>query len=211
MRRIGIFGTSGMARETRDIADALGYSVIFIARDAGERSAFAGAGEVVLESDLERFRDMSCVIGVGEPLIRKKIAARYAGRIDFINLIHPSATFGWRQREAVESREGVVICAGARFSSNISIGDFTLFNLNASVSHDCVIGAFATISPQACILGNVEVGDAAWIGAGAIINQGDDIARRMIGPGTAIGSGAVVLHDCEANAVYAGIPARKIK
>lgn len=210
-KRIGIFGTSGMARETRDIADVLGFSAVLVARDAVEIAAFDDAGEVMLESDVDRFRDMPYIIGIGEGAVRRKIATRYAEKVGFMNLIHPGATFGRHQREQVESRRGVIVCAGVRFTSNISIGDFTIFNLNSTVSHDSIIGEFATISPQACILGNVEIRSGAWIGAGAVINQGMNRSRRIIGANSVIGSGAVVLDDCDADSVYAGVPARKIR
>ena len=210
-KRIGIFGTSGMAREARDIADALGLSVVFVARDSAELAAFSEHGDSILESDTERFKDMPFVIGIGEGAIRRKIATHFVGKIKFGNLIHPTATFGRGQREPLESRQGIIICAGVRFTSNIVVGDFSIFNLNATVSHDCFMGDFVTISPQACILGNVEIKSGAWIGAGATINQGTNVSKRMIGPNTIIGSGAVVLHDCDAHSIYAGVPARKIK
>jgi sugar O-acyltransferase (sialic acid O-acetyltransferase NeuD family) len=210
-KRIGIFGTSGMAREARDIADALGLSVVFVARDSAELAAFAEHGDSILESDTERFKDMPFVIGIGEGAIRRKIATHFAGKIKFGNLIHPTATFGRGQRELLESRQGIIICAGVRFTCNVSVGDFTIFNLNATISHDCLIEEFVTISPLACILGNVRIKSGAWIGAGATINQGTNEAKRMIGVNTIIGSGAVVLHDCQDHSVYAGVPARKIK
>jgi sugar O-acyltransferase (sialic acid O-acetyltransferase NeuD family) len=199
-----------MARETRDVADAMGFSVVFIARDDDDLSAFGEYGDVVLETDAGQFKDIPCVIGIGEGSTRRKIASRYSGEIEFINLVHPSATFGKHQRETLDAKKGVIICAGVRFSSNIAIGDFTIFNLNSSVSHDCMIGDFATISPQACILGNVTVGNGAWIGAGVVLNQGSNDSTRVIGSNTIIGSGAVVLDNCEADSIYVGIPARKI-
>ena len=210
-KRIGIFGASGMARETRDIADALGFSAVYVTQDTKELTAFDETKDVMLESEIDRFRDMPYVIGVGEGAVRRMIVTRYAGKVSFINLIHPNATFGCLQREQVECRQGVIVCAGVRFTSNISIGNFTIFNLNSTISHDSIIGEFATICPQACILGNVEVKSGAWIGAGAIINQGTNESKRVIGANSVIGSGAVVLEDCDANSVYVGIPARKIK
>ncbi len=210
-KRIGIFGTSGMARETRDIADELGLSVVFVARGPEELASFGETGDAMLESDIDRFRDMPYVIGVGEGLARRKIASRFAGKIKFCNVIHPTATFGHSQREQVGHKQGIIICAGVRFTCNVLIGDFTIFNLNATVSHDCIIGDFVTVSPQSCIVGNVEVKSGAWIGAGAVINQGANESKLTIGTNTMIGSGAVVISDCDADSVYAGVPARKIK
>jgi sugar O-acyltransferase (sialic acid O-acetyltransferase NeuD family) len=210
-KRIGIFGTSGMAREASDIADALGLSVVFVARDSAELATFAEHGDSILESDMERFKDMPFVIGIGEGAIRRKIAAHFAGKIKFGNLIHPTAIFGRGQRELLERSQGIIISAGVRFTSNIVVGDFIIFNLNATVSHDCILGDFVTIAPQACILGNVEIKSRVWIGANATINQGTPVSKRMIGANALIGSGAVVLHDCDADSVYAGVPARKIK
>ena len=210
-KRIGIFGTSGMAREASDIADALGLSVVFVARDSAELATFAEHGDSILESDMERFKDMPFVIGIGEGAIRRKIAAHFAGKIKFGNLIHPTAIFGRGQRELLERSQGIIISAGVRFTSNIVVGDFIIFNLNATVSHDCILGDFVTIAPQACILGNVEIKSGVWIGANATINQGTPVSKRMIGANALIGSGAVVLHDCDADSVYAGVPARKIK
>lgn len=209
--RVGIFGTSGMAIETRDIAHDLGLRVVFVARDSNEISAFDGEEEIMLESDIDRFTDMPYVIGIGSGAIRKAIAERFLGKIQFSNLIHPTATFGSKQRQQVEIKKGVIVCAGVRLTSDISIGDFTIFNLNSTISHDSIIGDFATISPQAAVLGNVEIKSGAWIGAGAVINQGTPQSKLTIGVNTLIGSGTVVLHDCDANSVYAGIPARKIK
>jgi sugar O-acyltransferase (sialic acid O-acetyltransferase NeuD family) len=210
-QRIGVFGIGGMARETRDIADALGFSVVFVARNATELNALGATHEVIPESDIGRYSDMPYAIGIGEGAVRKRIAARYGDTLSFLNLIHPSATFGRGQRERVELARGVIVCAGVRLTSDITVGAFTLFNLNATVSHDSIIGDYSTLSPQACVLGNVELKSGVWVGAGATINQGPRDAKRVIGSNTVIGSGAVVLHDCDADSVYAGVPARKLK
>lgn len=208
---LGIFGTSGMARETRDIAEELGYSTIFVAYDYTEKQAVGDLGKVILESEIPHYPSIPYVIGIGEGAIRRKIANRYAGKIKFINLIHPSATFGYQQRAQIESKQGVIICAGTRLTNNIYVGNFTIFNINSTVSHDAIIGDYTTVCPQACILGNVELQSEVWIGAGAIINQGTNQTRRIIGVNTVIGSGAVVLSDCDPDAIYVGVPARRIK
>jgi acetyltransferase-like isoleucine patch superfamily enzyme len=54
--------------------------------------------------------------------------------------------------------------------------------------------------------GEVRVGDRSWLGARALIMPG-----VTIGEGTIIGAGAVVTKDCEPGAVYAGVPARRVR
>lgn len=52
----------------------------------------------------------------------------------------------------------------------------------------------------------IRIGDGCWIGARATILPGIKIDEGCI-----IASGAVVIEDCEANGLYAGVPAKRIK
>jgi maltose O-acetyltransferase len=54
------------------------------------------------------------------------------------------------------------------------------------------------------VLAPIRVGAGTWIGANVVVLPG-----VTIGPGCVIGAGAVVRADCEANGVYAGVPARR--
>jgi sugar O-acyltransferase (sialic acid O-acetyltransferase NeuD family) len=211
MKTLGIFGTSGFASEIEDIADELGWRAIFVARDKDELDMQVRSREAVLERDVLRFKDMPFAIGIAEPGARKTVSERFRNELEFINLIHPSATFGKGQRQVLESRKGVIVAAGARFMSRIQVGDFAAFDLNVTVGHDAVVGDFAHIAPGANISGNVHIGARCWIGTGAIINQGSDTKKLVIGEGSVVGSGTVVVKDCDPSSVYVGNPARKIK
>jgi sugar O-acyltransferase (sialic acid O-acetyltransferase NeuD family) len=211
MKTFGIFGTSGMAREAGDIACELGYSPIYIARDQSELDAWAFPAEAILEADVLRYRGTPFVIGIGENAARQRLAQRHAGEIHFSNLIHPSATFGQGQRKAIEERQGIIVCAGVRFTNNIQLGNFCIFNQNATIAHDVVIEDFVHIAPGSIISGNVHIGLRSWIGAGAVVNQGAGNAKIHIGADAVIGSGAVVVKPCEAKAIYVGVPAKRIK
>lgn len=213
MKTLGIFGTSGFAREVDDIASALGRHTMFVARDAAERDAWTGPGGVMLESELgaSNWADWQFAIGIGENSVRQKVAHRYAGQLDFINLLHPSASFGRGQRARIEARRGVIVCAGVRFTNNIQVGDFSIFNLNVTVGHDVIADDFVNISPGANISGNVHIGTRCWVGTGSAVNQGAPGAKLHIGADTMVGAGSVVVRDCDAGAVYVGIPAKRIK
>lgn len=211
MKTIGIFGTSGFAREVADIASEVGYQTVYIAKDQAELEAFGFEFEVMLEHDLERLGNIHLAIGIGENAIRQRIASRFASRGGFVNLIHPTASFGKGQRAMIEASQGVIVGAGVRFTNNIRVGHFSIFNLNATIGHDVVVEDFVNLAPGVNVSGNVHLGARCWIGTGAAINQGTSDAKLHIGPDTVIGSGSVVVKNCESNAVYVGIPAKRIK
>lgn len=211
MKYMGIFGTSGLARECADVVFELGYEPLFVARDASEQAACGGIGRVIVENEVDNFSDVPFVIGIGDSAVRQRVYQRYADKLTFPSVIHPSATFGRGQRDVVMAARGVVITAGVRMTNNIRVGNFVLFNLNCTVGHDCIIEDFVTLSPAANISGNVHIGARTWIGSSALINQGSATRKLHVGNDTMIGSGAVVIRDCDPNATYVGIPAKRIK
>lgn len=200
-----------MAREAGDIAWALGLEPVYVGRDEAELRAWNFSAKVIGELDVERYADMPFVVGIGENNIRRAVFERFKNLISFTNLIHPSATFGVGQREVLEHCKGTIVAAGARFTSGISVGDFCIFNQNATVAHDCHVDSYVHVAPGANLSGNVHLQQGCWIGAGAVVNQGDKVTKRVIGENAIVGSGAVVINDCEAHAVYAGVPAKRIK
>lgn len=211
MKLFGIFGTSGMAREAGDIAYEMGYKPIYIARDQDELNTWTFPDEAVLEKEIPRIKNIPFAIGIGNNAIREKVSQRFAGEIQFHNLIHPSATFGRLQRQAMDHQHGLIICAGARLTNNIQINDFCIVNQSVAIAHDVTIEKFVHLAPGSIISGNVHIEQGSWVGAGAIINQGTDAEKLRIGRNTVIGSGSVVLKSCGPNATYAGVPAKRIK
>lgn len=209
MRNIGIFGTSGHAREVADVASDLEFRPIFIAQDRAALEAWPFDDEVVLESDIGP-RAWQFVIGIGDNSRRQSVAMRHVS-LPFATLVHPTATFGRGQRERIERTQGAIVCAGAHLTNNIAVGNFVVFNRDANIGHDALIGHYVHIAPSACVSGNVSIGARAWIGAGAVINHGTPSLPLLIGEDATIGSGAVVIADCEAGGVYAGVPARRLR
>lgn len=102
--------------------------------------------------------------------------------------------------------KGLNIMQNVFISNNVKIGDGCLLNFGASIHHDCSIGRFCEISPQAQLLGGVQLEDYVSVGAGAIV-----LPRIKIGKFAVIGAGAVVTKDVPENVVVVGSPARIIQ
>lgn len=211
MKELGIFGCSGFSREVADIAIELGYRPIHVVRDTNDVEEDGLINDFLSERELERYRKLPFAIGIGDNAVRRKIATTYSGQLNFINLVHPSATFGKSQREQLESRTGNVICAGVRITNGVGFGDFVIVNLNATIGHDVAVEDFVNIAPGANISGNVTLGSGCWIGTGAAVIQGTGERKLRVGAYTVVGAGAVVISDCEPSGVYVGSPARRIK
>lgn len=109
--------------------------------------------------------------------------------------------------KSVTTGRGCFINHGVHFDRGlVALGDHVFIGPGAMfISNDHELGG------PTCRAGrNVErpiaVGDGAWIGSRVIVLGGVSIA-----PGCIIAAGAVVTKSTEANGVYAGIPARRIK
>lgn len=119
------------------------------------------------------------------------------------------------------------ICGGLWLgTSRLSVGEATFINYDCRIDNTALvtIGRSCDIGPGTHVMttthangpgtrraGNerhepVTIGDGAWIGARVTIMPG-----VSIGSGAIVGTGAVVLQDCDANCVYAGVPAKKIR
>lgn len=146
--------------------------------------------------------DFEFVLGVGDNLIREKIAHRIASKDKkIITLIHPTAavstkaTFGY----------GNYIGKNVAVNAFAKIGNGCILNTGSIIEHECRIADFVHIAPGAVLAGNVMVGKGSFIGANAVIKQGVTIGENVV-----IGAGSVVLKDLENNLIVAGNPAKKL-
>ena len=207
--KIAIFGTSGFAREVADICLAADYSeILLIEKEGGDR--VRGPFPVVQEADVDSLYSDGYVfaLGVGQNKIRKAIYNKFS-YLKFPDLIHPSATFGWGQLQEILKHSGNIIAAGVRFTNNITMGDFGIYNLNSTVGHDCVIGDYVNIAPGANISGNVYLAEGCYIGTGAQILQGKSIDNKLaVGAYAVVGAGAVVVKEVPVSVTVKGVPAQ---
>ena len=201
-----IVGAGGHGRETLDIVEAINaagsaqWNFLGFVDDGEVREDRLARreAEVVAPEDLDP-GEVAYVIGIGDPGTRQSVAERMtlAGFVP-TTLVHPRASVGSDVRMA----EGVVLAAGARVTTNVTLGHHSQLNLGAVVSHDCEVGAFVTFSPGVLVNGECRIGDGAFFGTGAIITPG-----LRIGAGAKVGAGAVVLRDVPDGMTVVGVPA----
>ena len=211
-KKIAIFGASGQGREVADLCAEKGYStIIFLVNNEKETSiwtneVFLDTAEKVNELHEEGYH---FAIGIGAPHIRKKVVGKYP-HLTYPNIIHPSATFGLYQEEAIQKSQGNIIQAGVRFTNNISCGSFCLFNLNATVAHDVIIGDYVSVMADVNVSGNVHIMENVYLGVNASILHGDNESKMLVDTGSVVGAGAVVTKDVAAGTTVVGIPAKPI-
>ena len=211
-RSVVLVGVGGHGRECLDVLEA---SIV------GGRSieVLGFVDDAPAEQNLRRVHDLGyrylgptaalrehpaagIVIGVGVPRVRALIDERFAA--DGLGhpveaVIHPQSSVG----RAVRMAEGVVVFAGARLSTDISVGRHTHLHPNVTIGHDCELADFVSVYPLAAVSGSCVIEAGATIGAGAVVLPG-----RRVGRGAYVGAGACVVDDVPPGATVKGVPAR---
>ena len=72
-------------------------------------------------------------------------------------------------------------------------------------------GEFFPLAQAAVVAGDVRLQDGYCIGSGAVIDQGNLTKELEIGGSVVISSGSVITNNCEENAVYVDVLAKRIK
>ncbi len=116
-----------------------------------------------------------------------------------VAVVHPHGMVSPAARLGV----GSFVAAGGVVAPLAVLGDGVIINHGAVVDHDCRVGDFVHVAPNATVGGAVVIERRALIGAGAVVLPG-----RRVGEGAVVGAGAVVSHDVAPGATVVGIPAR---
>jgi sugar O-acyltransferase (sialic acid O-acetyltransferase NeuD family) len=210
-RKILIYGAGGFAREVKDVVDAMeeaGKTVRCIGfLDDAVKNHGRTIYDVTVHGGADRIRDFAeqveFLIGIGNPVAKKKIAEKIAGNGGrFAKAFHPAVVTS----RYVEYEEGSIVTAGVILTNRIRVGRHVILNLDVTIGHDCVLEDFVTVAPGVHISGNVSIGEGSDIGTGAAIIQGVRIGRWSM-----IGAGAVVTKDLPDNCTAVGVPAKIIK
>jgi len=208
-----IIGAGGFGRETADAvraANAAGGSwrLLGYLDDDPALSGSCVDGVPVLggTAELSRLPDASVVVCTGRPdnyLSRPRIV----GELDlpaerYATIMHPTAAISASSRVG----PGSVLLAHVVLTAAVRIGSHVAVMPQVTLTHDDVVGDFATLASGAHLGGGVRVGAGAYVGAGALVRE-----HRAVGPGSLVGMGSVVLSDVPAGQVWTGVPARFLR
>ena len=178
--------------------------LIYVHGTGGHGRAVTGAaldaGFQVIQTDdadgTEPPHGADCIICIGDNRIRKA-----HDRPNMKSVVHPSASVSTGAVVACGSYIGphAVVISGTR------IGRGAIINTNATIEHDCMLGAWVHVAPGAVLCGTVALGEGVFIGANAVVRQGVSIA-----PWVVVGCGAVVIENITEPGTYVGNPVHKI-
>lgn len=207
-RALLVVGAGGLAREVVAAARAAGAPVLGLLDDDPARHGAVVDGVPVLGgSELVHAHPdagvLVCVANPARPASRAKVVARLGLPPErYATLVHPAASVA----HGVELGPGAILLAGAVITAPQRVGAHVVAMPHVLLTHDDVVGDFATLAGRATLAGGVTVGESAYLGAGALVRQGVHIGAEAV-----VGMGAVVLTDVPAGETWAGIPATRLR
>lgn len=153
---------------------------------------------------VESIKNKQFIVAIGNNKVRNEIMTRInklGGSTP--TLIHPTAVIS----PSATIGKGVYIQANAYIWTKVRINDFCIISPGAVIAHYSSIGDARLISSQATVGASITIEKEVFIGMGSTTVTG----IYKIGQKSTIGAGALVLKDVDSNAVYAGVPAKKIR
>jgi len=210
LKDLAIFGAGGFGKEVKTLVDHINqqeptWNLLGFYDDQPLEEVQGLPVLGALQDLLSQNQELHLVVALGNSKIRCEITRKLnAHHIKFATLIHPSVIIG--NPESVRIGSGSIVTAGVILTTDISIGEHVVINLNTTIGHDSIICAYVSLMPGINIAGNVCLKDGVFIGAGANILGG-----ITIGEYSTIGAGAVVTSNIPDSSTAVGVPAKVIQ
>jgi len=210
-RELLIFGAGGFGREVASWAgraqwQGRGFTVVGFIDDNAPAPELNRIPVMSLEAAAAGHPGAAVIATVGDPKLRERLIGKAldAGLVATAPIVHPNVEY---DHDYVEFGAGAVVCAGTILTVNIVVEPHAQINLDCTVGHDAVIGAYSTLSPGVHISGNVTLEPYTFMGTGAVTVNGLPGKPLTIGSGAVVGAGAVVTKDVAGGVTVTGVPA----
>ena len=206
---IVIIGTSGISKEVKTIIEEINLSnyekqydfLGFVSEDESEIGKEILDTKVIssdsnFEIFLSKYKKIGVVIPIGTPKIKRNIYNKLKKyeNIVYPNIISPTAKI--MDKNSCEFGYGNIICSGCVLTTEISIGNFNLINLNSTIGHGVKLQDYCVINPLSSISGDVQIDGEVLCGSGCQLKQGIHIGAESI-----IGLGAFIVKDVEPKSI----------
>ena len=212
MKDIVICGAGGFAREIACVINAINNKeqkwnfLGFIEADPALKGTSNEYGSIIGNDDeLNNWdKPIDVVIGVGSPLLLKKIVEKLTNpNISFPNVISPNTCF--LDIENVKFGKGNVIMPNTLISCNVTFGNFNYLNVFGQIGHDACLGNYNIAMPSVNLSGGVIIGDCNMFGVKSTILQ-----YKKVGNNVSLTPSSVLMRNGKDNMTYMGNPAKKI-
>jgi len=215
MKKLVIFGGSGIGMIAASVAEDLGYyNVLGFLNDVFEKDALVGKFKkypvLGKSEDYCKFINdpdvMFFVAYVGmqsEKSTFQKLESLDISDERWATLIHPTASI---PKGMCSIGKGVLFTPQAQLSPDTTIGDNCILLGGSFVGHDSILDRFAHVATNAVVGANVHIGKAVHVGSNSTIRE-----KVTIGSFSLIGSGAVVLDSFDEGSIIVGNPARLLR
>jgi sugar O-acyltransferase (sialic acid O-acetyltransferase NeuD family) len=120
----------------------------------------------------------------------------------YVTVVHPGAQLG----DTVTVGVGTIALAAVVATASVAIGSHVVLMPHAVLTHDDIVGDFATIASGVLLGGSVHVGEGAYLGAGSVVREG-----VSIGAWAMVGMGSIVTRDVPPGELWMGSPARYVR
>lgn len=201
MKPVVVYGNGAMARVLHAFAaQALpiaGFTVDADCIPAGE-PRFCGLPLVPFDEVGRHFPParFDAIVAVGfagmNELRRARHEALAAMGYGFARYVHPSVVL----HPDVLIEEDCIVYDHVALHPGTRVGRGSFIASNASLGHDCRIGAFGWINGGVALAGGVEVGEQAFFGVNASVADGVRLGARSY-----VGAGTLVARDTAADSV----------
>jgi sugar O-acyltransferase (sialic acid O-acetyltransferase NeuD family) len=191
--KLALFGYGGHARE---VACQIDQKVTFFVDDQY-------ANDVAKPISKFNPQKYAMMVAVADSKDRFDIVKRLPKETQYFTFIHPSVQI---MGDNIEMGEGSFIGANSILTTNIKLGKHALLNRGNHIGHDCIIGDYFSMMPNAVVGGNVTIGDNAYLGSCSNIKEKINITSNVL-----IGMNAAVVKDITESGTYVGVPTKKIK
>lgn len=199
-----IVGARGMGRELAGYLMTEGYSVKgFLDGGFSETKwtypiPILDSPENWMPSHDERF-----IVALGEAKWRRHYVKLLTERgAQFTSFISKHAFVGSR----VVIGDGSIVAPTAVLTGDIRLGCHCILNIHTSISHDCVVDDFVTLSPGSRITGRCVLAKDVFLGVNASLIPDVTLAAKIV-----VGGGAVVTKSWETEGItLVGVPAKRL-